>query len=365
MNHHILFSMTEQQPSARFTAIVRHNTELIAQAQAVTDPEALATIEAQLRANRATLADFAEQRETFDRLPSLWHDIYGDGPGFVALFSGRRGEKALEHPRSAYFAWPSEASKAVPWAEGEAGQERELYQCAHLVTTWRRRQEDAAPIYSLWADIDHDALPEGIAVPGIIVESSPGRLQAYWHLAEPLPPATAAAYNRKLAEALGADRSGWDLTQLLRLPGGFNHKYSETPLVRVRAQTGVRHHVAGVFSAWGDLPLFQPVVEPIAARGTRSVDAPTGEAPLPANLTAQARRIIAGEQPKLKPDGSVDRSGSLVQIARVLLGARLPRDRIVAMLAERDRALGWRKYAEREDARAQYERIVDFLSRSR
>jgi len=32
---------------------------------------------------------------------------------------------------------------------------------------------------------------------------------------------------------MGADESGWDLTQLLRVPGTPNHKYPEAPIVKV------------------------------------------------------------------------------------------------------------------------------------
>lgn len=39
--------------------------------------------------------------------------------------------------------------------------------------------------------------------------------------------------NRRLASAMGGDRSGWDLTQLLRPPGTPNFKYAGAPLVRI------------------------------------------------------------------------------------------------------------------------------------
>jgi hypothetical protein len=49
----------------------------------------------------------------------------------------------------------------------------------------------------------------------------------------------------------------------------------------------------------------------------------------------------------LTPDGRLDRSASLVRMARVLRGAGVPPVRIVEALAERDESLGWRKYADR------------------
>jgi hypothetical protein len=39
--------------------------------------------------------------------------------------------------------------------------------------------------------------------------------------------------NRRLAYAMAADLSGWDLTQLLRVPGTRNRKYPDAPLVEL------------------------------------------------------------------------------------------------------------------------------------
>jgi hypothetical protein len=69
--------------------------------------------------------------------------------------------------------------------------------------------------------------------PTAVVESSPGREQFYWGLSCPVAPELGERLNQRLALVMGADRSGWDLTQLLRPPGTHNHKYADAPLVRV------------------------------------------------------------------------------------------------------------------------------------
>jgi hypothetical protein len=43
------------------------------------------------------------------------------------------------------------------------------------------------------------------------------------------------------------------------------------------------------------------------------------------------------------------------------VGAGIPGAAIVAVLAERDVSLGWRKYSDRADAPQQYQRVVTFL----
>jgi hypothetical protein len=80
-------------------------------------------------------------------------------------------------------------------------------------------------VHCLWADGDGATIPPSVPPPSAVVETSPGRHHYYWRLTEPCPPAQAEQLNHRIAYALGADKSGWDLTQLLRVPGTPNQKY--------------------------------------------------------------------------------------------------------------------------------------------
>lgn len=299
-------------------------------------------------------------------LPSLvWQAIYGARPGFVALFSGARprpGAK-LERVRETYFAWPREIPSALAWVAGEVGEERELYQCSHLTTRWRRRKEDAAPLASLYVDLDSGQLPPTIPPPTVIIQSSPGRLQCYWRLTTPVPPAEGEASNRRLAAATGADPSGWDLSQLLRIPGTRNHKYPESPEVTVVALTALAYNLQELLAALPPEPRDRSRLTSSGSPRPR-LTIETHPNVLPANLTAAAQRIYSGELVRHTPDGRVDRSVGLVQIARVLAGAGVPPEEIPGILAERDETLGWRKYSDRADAQRQYQRIVGFVLRA-
>jgi P4 family phage/plasmid primase-like protien len=84
----------------------------------------------------------------------------------------------------------------------------------------------------------------------------------------------------------------------------------------------------------------------------------------PVELGPAAVKAWRGEKPKSKDGGGIDRSGSLVKIGRELYNAGAPRPVIVAALAERDEALGWRKYTGRPDADRRYHEIVDELERN-
>ena len=99
-----------------------------------------------------------------------------------------------------------------------------------------RALENVLPVSWLWADLD-DVHPSAATamglMPTIAVESSPGRYQAYWKLASEQRPNVVEKLNRGLTYALGADKGGWDLTQVLRIPGTRNHKYHGAPRVRL------------------------------------------------------------------------------------------------------------------------------------
>jgi hypothetical protein len=84
----------------------------------------------------------------------------------------------------------------------------------------------------------------------------------------------------------------------------------------------------------------------------------------PVELEPEAMAVFRGERPKLKDDGAVDRSSTLVKIGRVLYDAGATRSTIAAALAERDEALGYRKYTDRPDADNRYREIVDELESS-
>lgn len=111
----------------------------------------------------------------------------------------------------------------------------DVYFCPIMFERPRRRQEWALPSCWLYADLD-TVEPERNAAelsPTMAWESSPDRYQALWHIDTQLSPSTHQILNRKLTYALGADKGGWDITQVLRVPGTINHKYDEKPEVKL------------------------------------------------------------------------------------------------------------------------------------
>jgi P4 family phage/plasmid primase-like protien len=287
----------------------------------------------------------------------LFRHLFGGQRGFLVIVSAERtdeGEWKRGGTEHTYFNFPGQLQEACNHALAESQRGREAYFCAHLLTDKRRVKENAADVVTLWGESDGGELPNGNKKPTAAVESSPGKFHIYYRLTDPIPPQTAERLNRRLAHDIGADPSGFDLSQLLRVPGTVNHKYPERPEVRVVDLDGSR--------AYTPAELDEILAPPSENGNGHTPRAAAGEPPV--RLSEATRRIFEGQDPKTTTEGTVDRSATLMKIARVLYDAGANRTVIVAALAERDRALGFNKYTGRADAEQRYHEIVDELEAS-
>jgi hypothetical protein len=172
---------------------------------------------------------------------ALWNHIFGDSAGVLAVFSGERlepGGKQLDDPRTLYLDYPGEVGRAEALCRRFSDQGREVYQCAHLLMSRRRLKACAAPLVACYVDGDGAKPTANTPPPTAVVASSPGREQYWWRLSRPVEPEAGEDLNRRLAYAMSADLSGWDLTQLLRVPGTRNCKYPEAPVVELTHLSG-------------------------------------------------------------------------------------------------------------------------------
>lgn len=226
----------------------------------------------------------------------LWRAIYGERSAFVGVHSALRRateNTRLSRHRPAFFEYPRRARAAADWClrRSEAG--LEAFFCAHLLTSKRRTKVNAAPVFALWADADGGAEAflaspgAGDLPPTAVVESSPGRAHLFWRLCRPAAPREAEELNRRLLALVGADRSGWDLSQLLRPPGTRNHKYEPAPTVRlVELDESVSYHPRDLDLALpetGEPPAAQPAGRPLGTGG---------RAPDLSRLTRRMRTLI-------------------------------------------------------------------------
>ena len=111
----------------------------------------------------------------------------------------------------------------------ERNKDKDIYFCPHGFTQKQRLEKYAVMPTLLWADLD-EADPREVEIkPTIAIESSPGRFVGLWIIDKPLDEKET---NQRLTYFLGADKGGWDMTQVLRVPGTTNYKYQSTPSVR-------------------------------------------------------------------------------------------------------------------------------------
>jgi hypothetical protein len=136
--------------------------------------------------------------------------------------SGKRRAGFHEGPS---FFWPTEKEAIVNHLLAHT--QHDLYWTASLYEFPYRGEEVAMDEHALWADLDEvDPSTLDEYPPTIAWESSPGRYQALWVAGQ--GDFQGASWpgneNQQMTYMIGADPSGWDTVQLLRIPGWENHK---------------------------------------------------------------------------------------------------------------------------------------------
>lgn len=161
--------------------------------------------------------------------------LFGKQEGFLCIATASPDKSNF---RQNFFKWPEQKSIAVKFTEEQA-RNRNVWFCVNLLMKEERKKEFCLPSAFAWADLDYivpsrNGDNNAAPYPTCIVESSPSRFQAYWKLeGEPVPADVAEDFSHKLAYKIGADKSGWDLTQLLRIPWTNNFKYDPPVQVKI------------------------------------------------------------------------------------------------------------------------------------
>lgn len=189
--------------------------------------------------------------EVLGILLPFWRTLHGERDGRLALVSGFRIGRKLHGLTRRSFDWPEEGPSAAQWVARESAYGRDVYQRAHLMT------EGTTRATSLFIDLNCTAL-DCMPEPTVVVESSPGRRQCYWRLAEPLPERERKELNRRLSAAC---KVPWDEGLLLRLPGTLNFKYHDARVVLL-------HRSEASYSA-AELKRVLPELPSVASTGAR------------------------------------------------------------------------------------------------
>lgn len=152
--------------------------------------------------------------------------LFSEDEGYVCLATTQppaRRDTFQEH----YFEWPNQRDDIADFVDKMAPAHN-VYFCVNVLSSKKRRKDNAIPQNLIWADLDACSPSELDIPPQCVIESSPKRYQAIWRLKMKLDPFIAENYSKRLAyhySDKGVDKSGFDLTQLLRVPGTYNFKY--------------------------------------------------------------------------------------------------------------------------------------------
>jgi hypothetical protein len=198
--------------------------------------------------------------------------LFENSEGYINIFT--TDPKA---PKSAvvdrFFEWPRESLKLENYILHQEVN-KNVYFCVSLLKQQERKKKHCLPTDLVWADLD-TVNPDSLTKlpPTIVLQSSPGRWQAFWRLSTKVEPFDAERYSRRVAYAIGADKSGWDMVQLLRVPLTRNWKYHPAMPIALEKAVNVRVDIDLLESVFLAAPEeTQTLDKPIPSEGDREVE---------------------------------------------------------------------------------------------
>lgn len=176
-------------------------------------------------------------RETFFRA------VFGKETGWVCIATLQQDSKQLSEM---YYEYPRQLEGMLEYINRNYHGQN-MYFSPMLLRTAKRNKENVKICTVVWADLD-ECPPDVVKPsPSITLETSPNRYQGFWLLETPVEPLDAEDASRRIAYAFkdqGADTSGWDLSQLLRVPLTYNVKYAklgDIPAVSIKDVNSVKY----------------------------------------------------------------------------------------------------------------------------
>lgn len=159
----------------------------------------------------------------------FFEHIFGIAEGYVCIATADAPNNKATF-RQSFYQWPANKKELFAFIEEVAGRRKNVWFCVNLLSKTERKKNWCISHNLVWADLDATKPDQIQPKPSLVIESSPKRYQALWRLEEEVTPEIAEDFSRRLAykySLSGADISGWDLTQLLRVPWTYNYKYEQ------------------------------------------------------------------------------------------------------------------------------------------
>lgn len=228
----------------------------------------------------------------------------------------------------------------------------DLYFTPHLFSEARRLRRYALGGRWLFADLDA-VDPNGLTDcrPTVAWETSPHRYQCLWLLDRPLNPRRLENLNHRLTYYTGADRGGWSLTKVLRVPGSVSTKYEDPFPVRLLWSESVAHSVTDLRATLADVELPDEIHTPDMPSLRNLPEFSDLYRRRRSRLPVRARQLIR-TQDVVTGD---DRSKRLWELENILLDAGITAADTFVLV----RGTVWNKYAgQRREARMLWQEIA-------
>lgn len=156
---------------------------------------------------------------------------------FDYLFEERDGFLCIAHApannknkfEQKFFSWPEQRELMGQYIDDRVTGHN-IWYSVNLFRRPERKRDFALPTRLVWADLDNCDPAEVEPIPQCRIQTSPKRFQALWRLDQVIDPELAQSYSKRIAYQYadkGADKSGWDIEQLLRVPFTYNYKYDD------------------------------------------------------------------------------------------------------------------------------------------
>lgn len=303
---------------------------------------------------RVTLNGPLTPDQQLEVLSVIWQK---DEPGWVFLpwipgTARTSDERKRNWKESRAFHWPDDREAVRQHLKSRDGDE--LYFTPNTFLGEMRKADLTGEETCLYADLDESdpEMLEDSLRPSIAWESSPGRYQAVWLLVgTEIGASERGGLNHRMTIEVGADPSGWDSTQLLRVPGRPNHKPDYKAANGGKAVPGslmwleANHKYLPT-----QLDQLLPVIasdeemEDVEEAELESIDRAAVWGRVRLKVSSRVREFMAMRARDID-GGDFDRSDVLWQIERDLADAGCTVAEIIAVI----RPTGWNKYTGRQN----------------
>jgi hypothetical protein len=159
--------------------------------------------------------------------------LFEDNEGYLCIVEIDRNSNKKEKKtvKQHFFVYPQEIDTVLTLIDARKTAV-DLYFAPFLLDEAKRRKQYITDTPVAWADGDLCPVEALKVQPSVVVRSSKNgdveKFHFYWKFDELQPSNIGEEISKRIAYSHdddGMDRSGWDLTQLLRVPSTYNHKY--------------------------------------------------------------------------------------------------------------------------------------------